>query len=142
MRTVNYGWKKRTIFYSKFPRGRLYIHWPVITEVVQELKSFHIIFTYTTIIIGYRNAQASTAKHVVHFQLCFVMYIYRQVQKGRTFLPSWSVYIYGIRYRIITQSRPCTIFHVTICQTLYPRRNDEQVRFVNYIFHSTNIQAK
>jgi hypothetical protein len=88
MRTVNYGWKKRTIFYSKFPRGRLYIHWPVITEVVQELKSFHIIFTYTTIIIGYRNAQASTAKHVVHFQLCFVMYIYRQVQKGRTFLPS------------------------------------------------------
>jgi hypothetical protein len=42
-------------------RDKTYIHWPVKTQVIQELKSFHVKFTNTRIIIRYRNVQASTA---------------------------------------------------------------------------------
>ena len=60
-----------------------YIHWPVITEVIQELKSFHVIFTDTTIIIGYCNAQASTAKQFGNLQIFMIMYIFISIVKSQ-----------------------------------------------------------
>ena len=93
-----------------------YIHRPVITEVIQELKSFHVIFTDTTIIIGYCNAQASTAKQFGNLQFLMTMYIFISIVKSCFFLlPCRSVYIYGIRYSIVAQSCPCTEFHIAVC---------------------------
>lgn len=64
-------------FYSKYLRDSFilstqetHIHWPGESEVIQNLKFLHVIFSYTTIIIGCHEID-STAAEEFHYQIVF-----------------------------------------------------------------------
>ena len=117
----------RTYWFKKIDNFILnyetHIHWPRETEVIQKLKFLHVIFSYTTIIIGRHEMNSTPAKVFLdqtgfheEQNISLAVLLFKIV-----IIPQAIIYFNSIRYGIIIIRGPGTETNSSFIQSLQQR---------------------